>query len=486
MGLHTGQSQARGGDYFGVEVNRAARIMGLAYGGQILLSEASAILARLQLPDNTTLLELGEHRLKGLAIPERIFQLCHPDLDTDFPALKSLGVYKHNLPVQLTSFVGRERELAVILQNLQRTHLLTLLGPGGTGKTRLMLQAAEDVIDKYPDGVWLVELAPLTAPEFIAERIAAALGVQEQMGRRMVESLADYLRFKNLLLLIDNVEHLVQECAELVQHLLLHCPKLTILVTGREALFIEGEITLQIPSLSMPQSAGAADVEIAFRSEGVQLFVARAQAIRPDFELTQENAAATAEVVNRLDGIPLALELAASRLRMLSVEQIAARLNDRFRLLTGGRRTALPRQQTLQALIDWSWNLLVEKERILLRRISVFSGGCSLDAAQAFAQDDLLDEYEIFDTLEQLINKSLITVTYPQKQEPRYGMLESIRQYGSDRLLEAGEGQALRDRHAQYYLQFAKQAGPNMVLSSMLLWIARIELELNNLRSVIS
>jgi predicted ATPase/class 3 adenylate cyclase len=496
MGLHTGESEFRDGDYYGTEVNRAARVMAIAHGGQIVLTDPTAALIRKALPPETSLTDLGQHRLKGIAAPEQIYQLCHPSLPADFPPLKSLSTYQHNLPVQLNTFVGREKELAQVERLLHETHLLTLLGPGGTGKTRLMLQAAEEVVDEYHDGVWLVELAPLTDPALIPGRVAAALNVDELPGRELRDTLAEYLRRKEILLLIDNVEHMVRESAELSQYLLERCPRLKMLVTGREALFIEGETTLQIPSLSLPHTNGEgpgqqAHLDEVRASEGVELFLMRARAVKPDFEVTSTNAAAIAEIVRRLDGIPLALELAAARLRMLTVEQIAARLNDRFRLLTGGRRTALPRQQTLQALIDWSWNLLEENERILLRRLSVFSGGWSLEAAQAVAADDQagsnqLDEFDVFDGLEGLINKSQVRVREHGGAEARYAMLESIRQYARDRLFEAGEGEALRDRHAGYFVDFALQAERTMFSSTTVNWPARIRQEMDNLRSVMT
>ncbi len=484
MGLHTGESRQRDGDYYGAEVNRAARVMGVAHGGQILLSAVTAALVRTALPGDVSLLDLGEHRLRGLAVTERISQLCHPALPGEFPPPKSLSTYKHNLPVQLSSFVGRHKELAEVKRLLKGTHLLTLLGPGGTGKTRLMLEAAEEVVGDYANGVFLVELAPLTDPELIAERVAAPLNVQEQPGRTIRDSLVDFLRRKELLLLLDNVEHVVRECAELVEYLLSHCPRLKILVTGREALFISGEVTLQIPSLSLPSSNGQVDLDKIRSSEAVQLFLTRAQEFRPDFVLSAANAGSIAEIVRRLDGIPLALELATARLRMLTVEQIAARLDDRFRLLTGGRRTALARQQTLQAMIDWSWNLLGDKERLLLQRLSVFAGGWSMTAAQAVACDERLDEYDVFDLMEQLVSKSLVTVSYPAAGRARYGLLESIRQYGRDRLFESGESAALRDRYTDYYVAFAEEAGPHLKQSDMLTWMARIIAELDNLRAV--
>jgi len=486
MGLHAGEGELRAGDYYGTAVNRAARIMSMAYGDHVLLSRTVAGLVQDHLSEEISLLDLGEHTLRDLSRPVHLFQLCHPDLPFDFPPLKSPATTKHNLTAQLTSFVGREHELADVTHLLEETHLLTLLGPGGTGKTRLMLQVAEELIDKYSDGVWMVELAPLTDPNQLAERVAGPLQVQEQPGREMHDTLIDSLRRKELLLLLDNVEHLVRECAELAELLLTHCPKLKILVTGREALFIGGETTIQIQSLSIPESEEDLTPASIGKSEGVQLFLARAQAVRPDYDLSPANAAAIGEIVRRLDGIPLALELAAARLRMLSAEQIAERLGDRFRLLTGGSRTAMPRQQTLQSLIDWSWNLLEENERVLLRRLSVFSGSWSLEAAQTVAGFDPLDEFDIFDSLEQLVNKSLVRVKHHPEGGARYGMLESIRQYARDRLFAADEGEALRDRHADYFVEFALEAEPHAVRSTMLPWANRIILELDNLRSVIA
>jgi len=484
IGLHTGESQEREGDYYGPEVNLAARVMGLGHGGQVLLSDTTATLVKRSLPENCSLLELGEHRLKGISAIVQIHQLCHPDLAVEFPALKSLAAFKHNLHRQLSTFIGREKELAEVKHLLKSTSLLTLLGPGGTGKTRLMLQVAEEVIEDFPDGVWLVELAPLTDPNLIPERVAAALNVQEQPGRKIVDTLTEYLRRKELLLLLDNVEHIVQASAEITEHLLQHCPKLKILVTGREALFIEGETTIQIPPLSLPKEKQTLE-EIA-ASEGVQLFLERARAVRPDFALMDQNGVTIAEVVRRLDGIPLALELAAARLRMLTIEQIHEHLNDRFRLLTGGRRTALPRQQTLQALIDWSWQLLDEPERVLLRRLSVFSGGWTLDAAQKIPGFYPLDEFEVFDHLDQLINKSLVLVDFPEAGEARYGLLESIRQFAQDKLFEANEGELLRDRHAEYYVAFTVKAREELFLQDALTWVDRLRRELDNQRAVIA
>jgi len=482
MGLHTGESQVRDGDYYGTEVNRAARIMEIGHGGQILLSEVTAALVRVALPKETSLNPLGAHRLKGLTAPEEIYQLDHPKLSATFPPLNSLETYQHNLPVQLTSFIGRQREMEQIKSLLAQTRLLTLVGPGGTGKTRLALETAAKLIDQFLDGVWLVELAPLTNPDLILERVATTLNVQEPRGRPILDTLTNYLRHKQLLLLLDNVEHLIRESADFAEHILINCPQLKILVTGREALFIGGETTLQIPSLSLPGGPESTPEEIA-NTESAQLFLVRAQAVRPDFEINADNAPALVEVVRRLDGIPLALELAAARLRMMSVQQIAERLNDRFRLLTGGQRTALPRQQTLQALIDWSWNLLDEQEQVLLRRLSVFSGGSTLEAAQAVAGDDQLGAFEILDLLEQLINKSLVNVEHLPKGDVRYSILESIRQYARDRLFEAGEGENLRNRHAEYFVRFSENISRILEGPDIFVWLDRFLRESDNGRA---
>ncbi|OGO29818.1 MAG: hypothetical protein A2Z16_13030 [Chloroflexi bacterium RBG_16_54_18] len=481
MGLHSGESQERDADYFGPVVNRAARIMSAGFGGQILLSSLTADLAVGQLPPDSSLLDLGEHCLRDLSLPEHLYQICHPQLEQRFPPLKTLAAYLHNLPVQLTSFIGREHELDEVKRLLDQTRLLTLLGPGGTGKTRLMLQAAAEVIDRYPDGVWFVELAALADPDMLAYQVASVLGVREQPGRPILEVLAVYLRTKQLLLLLDNVEHLVAECAGFSEYLLLHCPRTKIMVTGREALFISGETILQVPSLTLPES-GERSLEGIRSSEAVRLLIARARTTLPDFELTQSNVPATVEIVRRLDGIPLAIELAAARLRMLTVEQIATRLHDLFRLLTGGSRTALPRQQTLQALIDWSWNLLDEPERILLRRLSVFSGGLTLEAAQAVAGFDGLDTFE---GLEQLANKSLVAVDRLEGGQVRYHLLESIRQYARDRLFEAGEGEALRHYHAANFTTLILEAYHQVMGPDMLVWLKFVRPELDNIRAAL-
>jgi predicted ATPase len=333
---------------------------------------------------------------------------------------------------------------------LASNRLLTLLGPGGTGKTRLMLQAASDLVEQFPDGVWLVELAPHTSPELVVEKTAACWECAANRIVSLVDSLVVYLRRKEILLMLDNAEHLIHASAELAERLLAACPQVKILVTSREALSIDGEATFQVPSMSLPAAVWRRLAELE-TAEAAQLFLERARAVRPDFKLTASSVPAVAEIVRQLDGIPLALELAAARLKVMPAEGIAARLNDRFRLLVGGRRTALPRQQTLQALIDWSWNLLEESEQILLRRLSVFSGGWILEDAQQVAGDVPLDEFAVLDNLEALVDKSLVTTGSLPDGSQRFHLLESIRQYARDRLSEAGEDEALGDRHAAYF-----------------------------------
>jgi predicted ATPase/class 3 adenylate cyclase len=482
MGLHTGQSRLREGDYYGPEVNRAARVMGIGHGGQVLVSGTTAALLRGRLPDGAELIDLGLHRLKGLSDLEQVYQLVHSSLETEFPPLQFSVSIPHNLPTELTTFIGRTRELEEVKRLIESNRLLTLLGPGGTGKTRLMLQAASDLVERFPDGVWLVELAPLTNPELVTEKTAGVLGVRGHPDRSLVDSLAVYLRRKEILLLLDNAEHLIQTPAELAEHLLMLCPQLKILVTSREPLSIGGEATFQVPSLSLPAEKVTTEAELE-ASEAVQLFLERARAVRPDFELATNNVPAVAEIVRQLDGIPLALELATARLRVMSAEQIAARLNDRFRLLVGGRRTALPRQQTLRALIDWSWNLLEESEQVLLRRLSVFSGGWTLEDTQQVASDAQLDEFAIIDNLEALVEKSLVaTGSFPDGGD-RFNLLETIRQYARERLVEAGEDEVLGDRHAAYFVGLIREAEAAHTQMETVLWIKRLVRETDNFRA---
>ena len=390
----------------------------------------------------------------------------------------------NNLPVQLTSFVGREREKAEIKRLLAATRLVTLTGSGGAGKTRLAMEAGREMIDQFPDGVWVAELAPLSDPALVPKVVAAAAGLRDESGRPVLDALAGHLRGKRVLLILDNCEHLVEACARLVDLLLRACPQLRILATSREPLGNAGETTFRVPSLSLPEPGEVLALERLRDYEAPLLFVQRAEAVSPHFAITNRSAPALAEVCRRLDGIPLAIELAAARVKGLTVGQIAARLDDRFRLLVGGNRMALPRQQTLLATMDWSYQLLSEPERVLLRRLSVFAGGFSLEAAEAVSAGGIIESPHILDMLLQLVDKSLV-VADDRGDEARYRMLETVRRYGRDRLQEAGEAAGAQRRHRDWYLALAEQADPRLRGPEQASWLGRLALDHDNFRAAL-
>lgn len=479
MGLHTGPATARTDDYDGyLTLSHTKRLMSTAYGGQILISEATQALVRDQLPQGVTLRDLGEHRLKDFDRAEHIFQVVVPDLPTEFPPLKTLGTIRNNLPMPLTSFIGRERELAEVKQLLSNTRLLTLTGPGGTGKTRLALQLAAGMLEIFTEGVWLVELAPLADPTLVTQTVAATLGLREQPGRTLVDALTDYVRTKNLLLLLDNCEHLIEACAQLANTLLQAAARLKILASSREPLGIAGETAYRVPSLPLPDME-AARLDALPENDCVRLFVDRALTAYTHFRLNAKNAPAIAQICQRLDGIPLAIELAAARVAIFSPEQIAARLDDRFRLLTGGSRAALERHQTLRALIDWSYGLLSEQEQRLFRQLAVFAGGWTFEAAQAVCA-----ELDILTVLTELVNKSVVMVDEPGGGA-RFRLLETMRQYARDKLLEAGESEEVRNRHLDFFLQFAENAEVHFNRHQELEWMLRLETDYGNLRAAL-
>jgi predicted ATPase/class 3 adenylate cyclase len=465
MGMHTGEAELRDGDYYGGTLNRAARIMGVAYGGQILLSSITAALVREHLPENTALLDLGEQRLKNLSRAENIFQLNAPGLPSEFPPLQSLNTIPNNLPTQLTSFIGRDKEKAEIKVLLDSARLVTLMGSGGTGKTRLSIEVGTQELDSFPNGVWLLELAPLTDPEQIIPALAQILGLQELPSVSLNSLVIDYLRNKKALLILDNCEHLIEACAHLADDLLHHCAGLKILASSREALGIAGEMAYSTPSLA--------------DAESTQLFVERACAANSSFRLTEGNASSVTQICSRLDGIPLAIELAAARTKLLSPEQIASRLDDRFRLLVGGSRTALPRQQTLRALIDWSYDLLSDEEKALLRTASVFVGGWALEALEAVS-----DGPNVLENLEQLMNKSLVR-TEELEGGMRFSMLETIRQYAREKLFDAQQVVVARDRHFVYFNDLSERLWDAFRSAGILAWRDRAELEAENMRSAL-
>jgi predicted ATPase/class 3 adenylate cyclase/Tfp pilus assembly protein PilF len=483
-GIHAGLVERRDSDCFGSPVNRAARIMASAHGGQVLLSQAAVELLRDLLPVPVTLRDLGTVRLKDLATPERVYQAVHPALRQDFPALRSLEATPNNLPQQPTSFIGRTREQWDVEQLLAKTRLLTLTGSGGCGKTRLALQIAADALDRYVDGVWFVELAPLSDPELVPQSVAAVLGLKEEPGTPLVRTLTDHLKDRRLLLLLDNCEHLLDACARLVDAVLRQCPGVRILASSREALGIGGEQAYRVPSLSLPDTKETPTPASVVPFEAVQLFRERARLARGDFAITERNAAAVASICRRLDGIPLALELAAARVRSLSVDEIDRKLNERFRLLTGGARTALPRQQTLRALIDWSYDLLSEPARCLLQRLSVFAGGWTLEAAEHVCAGEGLEFEDILDLLVSLADKSLAAVD-PVDGGSRYRLLETVRQYARDRLQEAGGGEATRARHRDFFVELAGEADRHLIGPEQTAWLRRLEGEHENLRTAL-
>jgi predicted ATPase/class 3 adenylate cyclase len=468
-GLHAGVVEQRDNDYFGSAVNRAARIMRAAHGGQVLVSKAVVEAIRRPFPAGVSLRDLGSVRLRDLSGPERVYQIVHAELRQDFPALRSLEVTPNNLPQQVTSFVGRSGELAAVKDLLARGRLLTLVGMGGLGKTRLSLQAAADVLDDYPDGVWFVELAALADARLVPQAVASVLGVKEEPGRPVLEALLKAVADRLLLVILDNCEHLSQACAELARRLLQAGSGVKLLASSREPLHTSGEATYVVPCLAQP--APRATPETLRQCEAVRLFVDRAQAVQPAFAVTPRNAPALAEICRRLDGIPLAIELAAARVRALSVEQIAARLDDRFRLLTTGNRTDLPRQQTLRALVDWSYDLLNAPEQALLTRLSVFAGGFGLEAAEAVGAGAGIDAGDVMDLLAALVDKSLVE---RDAAGERYRMLETVCAYAQQRLQERGDADATRTRHLAFFLALAEEAAAGLWGARQGEWVERL------------
>lgn len=511
MALHTGAAEVRTGEFTsgeyisGITLSRAARLLSAGHGGQILLSHPVYELVQDHLPRELVLRDMGSRRLKDLIRPEHLFQVVTPDLPADFAPLKTLDARPNNLPVQLTSFIGRAREIAAVKHQLvppspnqNGVRLLTLTGAGGSGKTRLSLQVGADLIDDFDHGVWLVELAPISDPALIPQAVAAALGVQEQPPRPLLDTLLEFLKTKHLLLILDNCEHLIEACAQFAMTLLTQCPDIRILASSREGLGITGETLYPVPTLSVPEKNETPTPGSLEQYEAVRLFIDRARAMQKDFIVTNVNARAVAQICYRLDGIPLAIELAAARVKSLGVEQIAARLDDRFRLLTGGSRTALPRQRTLQAAIDWSYKLLSEPERVLLQRLSVFSGGWTVEAAESVGSSQVaggshervpptaycLLPAEILDLLSLLVDKSLV-VAETEMADPRYHLLETIRQYAQEKLDEAGDGALVRDRHLEWFRQYAERAEPELRSSEQLVRLDRLDKEYDNLRAAL-
>ncbi len=500
MALHTDHANValgkyETGDYAATEylsLARTARLLSAGYGGQILVSATTAELLRERLPAQVGLRDLGTHRVKDFQ-RQQIFQATAPDLPSDFPPLKTLDSLPNNLPLQLSSFIGREKEIQALKARLQQVRLLTLTGPGGAGKTRLSLQVAADCVDQFAQGVWFVELAPLADPHLVPQIVATTLGLHEQSGRTILDVLKDDLRDKSLLLVLDNCEHLIDACAQIADTLLRSAPRLKILATSREPLGITGETTYAVPSLSFPTLSALPgqldenELDALTQFEAVRLFVDRARAVQPTFTITPTNAAALVEICQRLDGIPLALELAAARVKGMTVEQIAQHLDDRFRLLTSGSRTVLPRHQTLQAAVEWGYDLLSESERILLQRLSVFAGGWTLEAAEQICAADRIEQFDVLDLLMRLVDKSFV-VAEQQERAARYRFLDTIRLFARDKFLASGNEPVtrVRNHHLNYFLAFVQEMDQTVRGADQERALAALDRELDNLRAALA
>jgi predicted ATPase/class 3 adenylate cyclase len=489
IGVHTGEADLQSGDYYGPAVNHCARLRAVAHGGQVVVSAVTADLVREAPPADWDLRNLGDYHLKDLQESERIWQVVDPKLQADFPPLMSVNRRRDNLPTQLSSFVGRQRALVELRRLLRSSRLLTLTGPGGIGKTRLALALADSVLADYVDGVWLVELAALQDPSLAPNAVAAALGMQEETHSVLQETLIGNLQHRRVLLVLDNCEHLVQACAELTEALLRACPNVRVLATSREPLRAAGEVTWLVPALVLPRPRDVARPEEIARTEAGRLFVERAQSALPHFELREHNARAVADVCRQLDGLPLALELAAAHVRSLGVEQLATRLDDRFRLLVGGGRAAPLRQRTLRATLDWSHELLTESERDLFERLSVFAGGWTLDGAETVCSGEGLEPADIPILLGQLVDRSLVVVDATAEEPARYLFHETVRQYSRERLNARGALQSNARRHAAYCQALAEQAKPGLTgegsVETRVVWLRRLEREQDNLRAAL-
>ncbi|MEX2555943.1 MAG: BTAD domain-containing putative transcriptional regulator [Actinomycetota bacterium] len=480
IAVHSGSATRRDGDFFGPALNRCARLLDAGHGGQVLVSEASAHLLADELPDGATLVDLGAHRLRDLGTPQRIFRLAHDELAAEFPPLRTLDEHATNLPVEASTFVGRERELAHVAEAIAESPIVTLTGVGGVGKTRLALRAAAEAMHAYRDGVWLCELAPVASEATVEEAISGAVRVPHRLEGRTGDALVAFLRERELLLILDNCEHVLGAAASVAEQIAGSCPGVRILATSREGLAVTGERMIAVPSLTAPDAGAGGEAIRA--ADASRLFLERARAANDAFALTPENAGAVAEICRRLDGIPLALELAAARLRVMTAEEIARRLDQRFRLLTGGRRTASERHQTLRRTIDWSYDLLDDGQRLALDRLAVFAGGFTLDAAEAVIAGEGIGAGEVVDLVIGLVERSLV-VSEQETGPGRYGMLETVRQYAEERLAERAEITRLRRRHALHFVEFVERTAPLFAGPQEPAAVAAVDREVDNLRS---
>ena len=482
MGLHTGEPLTASTGYVGIDVHRAARICSAGHGGQILVSDAARALIGTGVPEGVSFLDLGEHRLKDLAASVRLYQVMADGLRSDFPPVRSLETLPNNLPRQLSSFVGRDAEIADAEARVASTSLLTLTGPGGVGKTRLALELGAHLVDQYPDGVWFVEFSTLDDATLVPDAAATTLRLKPG-PEGATAALVGALEGRRALLIFDNCEHVLDAMVELSDALLRRCTDLRIVTTSREPLGMAGEELMPVPSMSLPDGSG--NLEQVMACDSVRLFLARGQAADPSFRLTAENADAIAQICRRLDGIPLAVELAAARVRSLPPAQIASRLDHRFRLLTGGSRTALPRHRTLRAAMDWSFELLTDAERALVPRLAVFAGSFSLEAAEGIASGGAVDQDEMLDLLARLIDRSLL-MAEPGSSDARYRMLETIRDYAQERLMESGEASEVYARHRDWFARLVEEARAGFFSGAeQAAWLDRLSADDDNLRAAL-
>ena len=481
MALHTGTPEMRDGDYFGPPVNRTARLMSAAHGGQILLSTATQQLVRDGLSEGVSLVDLGQHQLKDLLSPETVFQLTAPGLEAEFPALGTLNARPTNLPTQMTPFVGRERELAAVIELILREdiRLVTLTGPGGVGKTRLSLQAAADLVDEFAHGVFFVELAPIGTADQVLSAIGSVFGVSDPGDGSMVEVLKQVLRRKRILLVVDNFEHVV-DAAPLIGELISGLPDLKVVSSSREPLRIYGEQEYSVPPLDLPDDSQELTLEIVSQNEAVSFFLQRARAAHTGFEIDERNARSIAEICTRLDGLPLAIELAAARVRLFEPHALLARLSDSLGTLTGGARDVPQRQQTIRGAIEWSHDLLDTNEQVLFARLSVFQGGRTFEAIEEVCGPDL--GMDILEGVDSLLAKNLLRREQQPGGDSRYVMLETIHAFAAEQLQAGPEGEPLRARHAEYFASMAEEAHPQLTGHDQGIWLHRLTVEYENIR----
>jgi len=484
MGVHTGAAELRDGDYYGPAVNRAARLAAAAHGGQVVASASTADLARDDLGTEVDLADLGEHRLRDLGRPERIVQVNHPELPADFPPLRSLDAYPGNLPVQRSAFIGRHDELADVRAALDGSPIVTLTGVGGVGKTRLALQVAADVVTRFPDGAWFVDLGPVLDAGFVAATVSTSLALPERRQGTLEESIVAALSKKRLLVVLDNCEQVVDAVAALVDTLVESCPDVSVLASSREALGVEGELTYEVRPLPTPTTGQDVALDALMENDAIRLFVERARAVKRGFALTHDTGPIVAELCQRLDGIPLAIELAAARLQLMAPAEVLARLDERFGLLGGGRRTVLERHQTLRGAIDWSYTLLDTQEQLLFARLSVFAGGFTLDAAEAVTSGEGLAPADVLSLLGSLVAKSMV-VTDDTAAGTRYRLLETLREYARERLGELDDPSRVHGRHAEHFLALVEIAAVQIVGPDDEECCTRLDAEQDNLRAAL-